>query len=114
MKFLLEQIRRLQAYHLLLDDLQAGKKLPGLALPRAARLAVLACLNADLGLPIVFITDRADHALPSAPGRLAMTWAGSADGPQNRQAWVRGVGSMTSSPVITQERVMGSLRSSMA
>jgi transcription-repair coupling factor (superfamily II helicase) len=63
MKFLLEQIRRLQAYHLLLDDLQAGKKLPGLALPRAARLAVLACLNADLGLPIVFVTDRADHAL---------------------------------------------------
>ena len=31
-----------------------------------------------------------------------------------RQACERGVGSMTSSPVITQERVMGSLRSSMA
>src|SRR5271157_4795500 len=42
-----------------------------------------------------------------------MTWVGSADAPQNRQAWERGVDSMTSSPVITQERVMGSLRSSM-
>ncbi len=63
MKYLLEQIRHLPAYHLLLDDLQSGKKLPGLALPRAARLAVLACLNDDLELPIVFVTDRVDHAL---------------------------------------------------
>jgi hypothetical protein len=43
-----------------------------------------------------------------------MTCAGSAEAPQNWQSLERGAGSMTSSPVITQERVMGSLRSSMA
>lgn len=34
-----------------------------LGLPRSARLPVLAALHADLNLPIVLITDRADHAL---------------------------------------------------
>src|SRR6266481_1084136 len=59
-------------------------------------------------------TERADHALPSTPGWMAITLVRSVEGPQKRQAWERGVGSLTSSPVITQERVMGSLRSSMA
>ncbi len=63
MKFLLDQIRRLPSYQDLLTGIQAGTKIPGLALPRSARLAVLAGLNADLNLPVVFITDRADHAL---------------------------------------------------
>jgi transcription-repair coupling factor (superfamily II helicase) len=63
MKFLLEQIRALPAYQHLLRDLKSGGKPAGLGLPRAARLAILSCLNIDLGLPIVFVTDRADHAL---------------------------------------------------
>jgi transcription-repair coupling factor (superfamily II helicase) len=63
MKFLLEQIRRLPAYQLLISDLQTGRKIPGLALPRAARLAVISALNEDLRNPIVFVTDRTDHAL---------------------------------------------------
>ncbi|HEY5270167.1 MAG TPA: transcription-repair coupling factor [Anaerolineales bacterium] len=63
MEFLLQQIRSLPAYQRLLADLRAGKQLPGLALPRAARLPILAALHADLGQPIVLVTDRADHAL---------------------------------------------------
>ncbi|MBE3068516.1 MAG: transcription-repair coupling factor, partial [Chloroflexi bacterium] len=53
----------LPAYQRLLADVQTGKKLSGLALPRAARLPVLAALHADLGQPILLVTDRADHAL---------------------------------------------------
>ncbi|MDP2994494.1 MAG: transcription-repair coupling factor [Anaerolineales bacterium] len=63
MEFLLQQIRSLPAYQRLLDDVQTGKQLSGLALPRAARLPILAALHADLGQPIVLVTDRADHAL---------------------------------------------------
>ncbi len=63
MKFLLEQIRSLPSYKQLLGNLQPGKQLPGLALPRAARLAVLTNLSEDLHQPAVLITDRADHAL---------------------------------------------------
>jgi len=63
MEFLLNQIRSLPAYQCLLADLNSGKLLPGLALPRAARLPVLTALNADLGQPVILVTDRADHAL---------------------------------------------------
>jgi transcription-repair coupling factor (superfamily II helicase) len=63
MKFLLEQIRSIPTYKRLLADLLSGKQLPGQALPRAARLPILAALNEDLGQPIVLVTDRADHAL---------------------------------------------------
>ncbi|MDP2993483.1 MAG: hypothetical protein Q8N46_00005, partial [Anaerolineales bacterium] len=63
MEFLLQQIRSLPAYQRLLADVQTGKQLSGLALPRAARLPILAALHADLGQPIVLVTDRADHAL---------------------------------------------------
>ena len=37
--------------------------LPGLALPRSARLPVLAALREDLNCPILLLTDRADRAL---------------------------------------------------
>jgi transcription-repair coupling factor (superfamily II helicase) len=37
--------------------------LPGQALPRSARLAVLAALREDLNQPILLVTDRADRAL---------------------------------------------------
>ncbi len=43
--------------------MQAGKTLSALALPRSARLPVLAALQGDLNQPILLITDRADHAL---------------------------------------------------
>ena len=63
MEFLLEQIQSLPAYQALLASLKSGKSQPGLALPRAARLPVLAALHADLNQPIVLVTDRANHAL---------------------------------------------------
>ena len=64
MEILLDKIRQLPQYQRLLAQLQtAGKQLPGLALPRAARLPVLAALHQDLQRPVLLITDRADHAL---------------------------------------------------
>src|SRR5512134_3324216 len=64
MEFILSTIRSLPQYQQLLSKLQAnGKGLPGLGLPRAARLPLLAALLEDLKQPILFITDRSDHAL---------------------------------------------------
>jgi transcription-repair coupling factor (superfamily II helicase) len=64
MEIILDKIRQLPQYQHLLQQLQAdGKQLPGLGLPRAARLPVLALLHQDLNRPILLITDRADHAL---------------------------------------------------
>src|SRR6266545_6997010 len=64
MEILLNKIRELSQYQQLLKGLQTNEKqLPGLALPRAARLPVLAALHQDLNRPILLITDRADHAL---------------------------------------------------
>ncbi len=63
MEFLLQQIRSLPVYQLLLADMRTVKQHSGLALPRAARLPVLAAMHADLGQPIVLVTDRTDHAL---------------------------------------------------
>ena len=60
---LLDTLRQVPSYQRLLAALQAGDTLPGLALPRAARLPVLAALHADLSQPVVLVTDRADHAL---------------------------------------------------
>ncbi len=64
MEILLDKIRSLPQYQQLLKQLQADRKqLPGLGLPRAARLPVLAALHQDLNRPILLITDRADHSL---------------------------------------------------
>ncbi|MFH1524968.1 MAG: transcription-repair coupling factor [Chloroflexota bacterium] len=63
MKFLIEKIQSLSSYGALFDALKSGQPQPGLALPRAARLPVLTALHADLGQPVVLVTDRADHAL---------------------------------------------------
>lgn len=63
MQPLIESIRQASSYQRLLTALRAGDRLPGLALPRAARLPVLAALYSDLEQPIVLVTDRADHAL---------------------------------------------------
>ena len=64
MQTILDQIRSLPQYQQLLKQLQTdGKQLPGLGLPRAARLPILAALHQDLNRPILLITDRADHSL---------------------------------------------------
>src|SRR5574338_1292059 len=64
MELLLNKIRELSQYRHLLKQIQeGGKQLPGLALPRAARLPVLGSLHLDLNRPILLVTDRADHAL---------------------------------------------------
>jgi len=60
---ILNNIRSLPQYQQLLTQLKAGKHIAGLGLPRAARLPVLGALLEDIGGPILFITDRADHAL---------------------------------------------------
>ena len=63
MQFLLDKIRALSQYQQLLKQIQAGEEIPGLGLPRAARLPILAALHQDLNQPILLLTDRADHAL---------------------------------------------------
>src|SRR5215208_4748905 len=64
MEILLDKIRALPPYQQLLKKVQEnGKQIPGLGLPRAARLPILAALHQDLSRPILLITDRSDHAL---------------------------------------------------
>src|ERR1044071_9275088 len=64
MQSVLDKIRELPRFQQLLSQLQSnGKQLPGLGLPRATRLPVLAALHQDLNRPVLLITDRADHAL---------------------------------------------------
>src|SRR5512136_2006211 len=62
----LEEIHTLPEYQAVLADIKARKVLPGLALPRSARLPILAALNADLQAPIFLLTTRADQALTLA------------------------------------------------
>jgi len=63
MQSLLQHLRILSPYQHLLGELNARKPASGLGLPRSVRLPVLSTLHADLNLPILLITDRADHAL---------------------------------------------------
>jgi len=63
MQTILDKIRELPQYQRLLNQLQANGAQPGLGLPRAARLPVLATLLEDTQRPILLITDRSDHAL---------------------------------------------------
>jgi len=63
MKNLLNSIRALPLYTDVLDVAQSGNQFPGLGLPRAARLPMLAALHEDLDVPILLLTDRADRAL---------------------------------------------------
>ena len=63
MEFLINKIRALPQYQHLLKQLQGNGQQPGLGLPRAARLPVLAAFHQDLNRPILLITDRSDHAL---------------------------------------------------
>ena len=63
MQLLLDGIRQIPAYQQLVESLKSDQPQPGLALPRSARLPVLAALHKELKLPILLVTDRADHAL---------------------------------------------------
>jgi len=60
---ILSRLRSLSAYQNLLAQIQPQKQISGIGLPRSTRLPTLAALHADLSLPVLFITDRADHAL---------------------------------------------------
>jgi transcription-repair coupling factor (superfamily II helicase) len=60
---ILTAIRSLPPYQRVLNQIKSGKQIPGLGLPRAARLPILAALLEDIQQPILFIADRADHAL---------------------------------------------------
>jgi transcription-repair coupling factor (superfamily II helicase) len=56
-------ITHLPAYSALLEQIKYNEFPGNLALPRAARLPVLAALYRDLQRPLILLTDRADHAL---------------------------------------------------
>ena len=60
---MLDRIRSLPSYLQILEDIRREASLPGLGLPRSARIPVTAALHADLNRPVLLITDRADHAL---------------------------------------------------
>ena len=60
---LVSAIQKLPAYQNLLSSLNSNELAGGLGLPRSVRLPVLSALHADINLPILLITDRADHAL---------------------------------------------------
>jgi len=63
MQIILDKIRSLPQYRQLLKELGSAQPQPGLGLLRSARLPLLACLHQDLNIPVLLITDRADHAL---------------------------------------------------
>jgi transcription-repair coupling factor (superfamily II helicase) len=63
MDILLSSLRSTPEYQSFLKQVREDNRLPGLGLPRAARLPLLAALHGDLNRPILLLTDRADHAL---------------------------------------------------
>ena len=63
MQLIRSSIRSLPQYQHLLGQLQTSGEQPGLGLPRAARLPLLAALLEDTKRPVLLITDRSDHAL---------------------------------------------------
>jgi transcription-repair coupling factor (superfamily II helicase) len=63
MESLIHAVQGLPQYKALLKPLQEGVPRPGLGLPRAVRLPLLAAFHADLGQAVLLVTDRADHAL---------------------------------------------------
>jgi transcription-repair coupling factor (superfamily II helicase) len=63
MQLILDTIRSLPEFQLLLRQIQSGEQILGLGLPRSARLPLLAALHQELNRPLLLVTDRADHAL---------------------------------------------------
>jgi transcription-repair coupling factor (superfamily II helicase) len=62
MDIIYNQIRQLVTYKHLVTQLKSGSGCNALGLPRSVRLPILAALHGDLSEPILFVTDRADHA----------------------------------------------------
>ncbi len=60
---ILRRIQALPGYRQLRQEIQSQVNPASVGLPRAARPAVLAALQAELGMPILFITGRASRAL---------------------------------------------------
>ncbi len=63
MNLILEKIQNSVEYQDFQKSIRGKKHLPGLGLPRAARLPLIATLQRESAYPIILITDRADHAL---------------------------------------------------
>ncbi len=63
MKSLINILQSLPQYKALLNSVRERTVQPGLGLPRAGRLPLLAALHADLEYVVLLVTDRADHAL---------------------------------------------------
>jgi len=59
---MLGTLRQQAAYQQCLDAIKVGKQPASLGLLRSARLPVLAALCADLNVPVLLLTDRADRA----------------------------------------------------
>lgn len=59
---MLDLVRKQNAYIRVLDAIKVGQSLPGLGLPRSARLPVLVSLVKDLNVPVLLLTDRSDRA----------------------------------------------------
>lgn len=63
METLLDSIRLTTPYQKFLGNINKGNNLPSVGLIRSARLPLLATLYGDINAPILFLTDRADHAI---------------------------------------------------
>src|SRR5512141_2855779 len=63
MQNLINKLRDLPQYQQTLNQIHASREIPGLGLPRAARLPILSAFPTDVNQPILLITDRADHTL---------------------------------------------------
>lgn len=59
---MLNAVSSLSAYQQVLENIEAGAEMPGLGLPRAARLPVLAALHGDLNRPFLLLTNRSTRA----------------------------------------------------
>jgi len=63
MDALIQTLQHLPQYAAVLKNLLQGRTQPGLGIPRAARLPVLAALHDSMDRTVLLVTDRADHAL---------------------------------------------------
>ena len=60
---MITSIQQLAAYKKLIEDILAGVSLPGLGLPRSARLPLISAIYETLNWPIVLVVERMDQAL---------------------------------------------------
>jgi transcription-repair coupling factor (superfamily II helicase) len=60
---MITSIQQLAEYEQLIEDIRAGVRLPGLGLPRSARLPIISAIYETLNWPIVLVVERMDQAL---------------------------------------------------